>query len=721
MKRRTFLGTLPAAAAWQPPVKPIEEPHFPSRIHQFIWRNWELANTDRMAAVLGAAERDVLAAGSAMGLPAKRSLSADQLRRIYITVIRQNWHLLPESQLTALLGWTRETYVFTLKEDDFLDHKLGPKPDCEPVAWRAFTAAERAGAARVRRIVRQTMGRSIEERGEDLCQFLKMETAAAPRTVEKREARWSPRLIYSYYALYGDPLMEPEADPFPDSYLAGLASVGINGVWMQAVLHTLAPSKTFPEFGEGSETRLRNLKTLAARAARHGLRIYLYLNEPRAMPEAFFGKYPHLRGARFQDTWSMCTSVPAVREWIADSLEHVMRAVPELGGFLSITMSENHTNCFSHGGAWGTRAPVAADCPRCSKRTGWDTIGELIQTYRDGVRRVSRTADIISWDWGWGDALAERLIPLLPRDSVFQSISEWEAPVNRGGVASQVGEYSISVVGPGPRARRNWAIARKAGLRTMAKVQFNNTWEMSAVPYIPVPHLVAEHASNLAEAGVSGIMASWTCGGYPSPNLKVASAYYYGGRPNKEDVLREAAGSPEVLEAWRLFSEAFQQFPYGVAIYTVPVQHGPANLLRNEPTGRKPSMILCPQDGLKEWSGHYPPEVAQAQFTKLADGWLSGLNVYRKARVAPLDLAIAETCYNHFRSVANQMAFYLARERGDKAAMKKLAAAEMELAKSQYTLARRHSLIGFEATNHYYYTPLDHVEKILNCRWLIDS
>ena len=36
-----------------PTPVPIPEPHFPDRLHLFVWRNWELANADRMAKVLG--------------------------------------------------------------------------------------------------------------------------------------------------------------------------------------------------------------------------------------------------------------------------------------------------------------------------------------------------------------------------------------------------------------------------------------------------------------------------------------------------------------------------------------------------------------------------------------------------------------------------------------------------------------------------------------------
>src|SRR5206468_4809228 len=75
----------------------------------------------------------------------------------------------------------------------------------------------------------------------------------------QRSVRLNPRYLYSYFALYGDPLMEQEVDPFPDGYLEKLARVGVNGVWLQGVLHNLAPSSAFPEFGVGWQTRIRNL------------------------------------------------------------------------------------------------------------------------------------------------------------------------------------------------------------------------------------------------------------------------------------------------------------------------------------------------------------------------------------------------------------------------------------------------------------------------------
>jgi hypothetical protein len=103
----------------------------------------------------------------------------------------------------------------------------------------------------------------------------------------------------------------------------------------------------------------------------------------------------------------------------------------------------------------------------------------------------------------------------------------------------------------------------------------------------------------------------------------------------------------------------------------------------------------------------------------------------RKRAAAEQDLAIAFTCHHHFKSVANQIEFYLLRDQiglqhgpelsGTKARMREIAIEEMQLARQQYELARRHSVIGYEASNHYYYRPLDLVEKVLNCQYVLDQ
>ncbi len=743
MRRRSFLQSVPLALFGPSPA--LAEPHFPNRLFQYVWRNWELANLDRLAHVVSARPQQLAAIARAMGLPPKRALSADYLRRIYITVIRQNWHLLPESQLVQLLGWDSARFSFTLKEDDFLAIKLGrDKPACEPLRYTAPSTSALRHAARIKAALAHAIPGGIKTLGQPRLAFIERLSAIHPSAkpeLPKTRETWPTRFLYSYFALYGDPLMEGDAAGLPDGYLQRAAESGMNGVWIQGVLNTLAPSRIFPEFGQDSETRLANLRALVERARLFGVRVYLYLNEPRAMPAAFFVNRPGLRGSPSGNVYAMCTSTAEVRDWLRQSLGHIFREVPGLGGVFTITMSENHTNCFSHGGAWGDRNPAANGCPRCRRRTGADTIAELLQTIRDGVRDHSPTAEILAYDWGWGAPLAEALIPKLPPDTGIISISEWAQPVSRGGVDTTVGEYSMSVVGPGPRAQAHWTLARARGLKTIAKTQFNNTWEISAVPYIPVLPLVLEHCENLVNAGIDGVMASWTCGGYPSPNLRAASAYSRSPRPGRAQILHAEAGrlygnaaAEDAVRAWHIFSEAFQSFPYGVSIYVLPLQHGPANLLRLHPTGLAPGMILFPHDAYMNWKGAYPAPVVQKLMAALAARWRDGLAILEKlgpphTPEAALELAIARTCHTHFESTANQVEFYLLRDEAPAATphrqhvirrrMIELAVRERALALVQYAVTRDESLIGYEASNHYYYTPADLLEKVLNCESVI--
>ncbi len=104
---------------------------------------------------------------------------------------------------------------------------------------------------------------------------------------------------------------------------------------------------------------------------------------------------------------------------------------------------------------------------------------------------------MLAWDWGWPDSDA---IGLLPRDVWLMSVSEWSLPIERGGIKNTVGEYSLSAPGPGPRATSHWKLARQRGSKTAAKLQINNTWELSAIPWMPVLDLVAEHCAGLARA-----------------------------------------------------------------------------------------------------------------------------------------------------------------------------------------------------------------------------
>lgn len=732
------LADLPKGAA----PKPVSFPHFPTRLHAFVWRNWPLVTPERMASVVGAKRGDIVRMGQAMGLGKPPRITRDLQARSYITVIKRNWHLLPYEQLLQLLDWTPEQMAFTLREDDFLYVKLGNlKPQCEPLRYAAPDVATLQRERDIAQIVATDFPDASRAPQDDLFGFVKDLSRIPSKSARPPAAGDSLRFCYSYFALYGDPLLEKHADPYPEGLLARLAQAGVNGVWLQAVLHKLAPCPFVPERSARCEERLKNLRALVARAKKHGIRIFLYLNEPRAMPLSFFKAHPQLKGAPEGDHAALCTSVPEVQAYIRDSVATICRAVPDLGGFFSISASENLTNCWSHNSG--------ANCPRCSQRPPADVIAEVSRLFQDGIRAAGSRARLIAWDWGWPDDKAGDVIKQLPLEVTLQSVSEWSLPIERGGVKSTVGEYSISSIGPGPRAQRHWKLARERGLKTIAKIQAGCTWELSAVPYIPAVANVAKHAENLRSADISGLMLGWTLGGYPSPNLEVVSETLAGGSADAA-MLRVAerrfgaALAPVVVKAWRGFSAAFSEFPYNIGVvYNGPQQVGPSNLLWEKPTGYAATMVGFPYDQLDGWRGIYPPDVFIAQLEKVAVGFEQALAELRKTsesisatadqrRALARECGVAEAAAIHFRSSANQARFVQARSALAKATdvahgavhraeFKRALESELALARRLYELQRSDSRLGFEASNQYYYVPVDLMEKVVNCRALLNT
>jgi hypothetical protein len=218
------------------------------------------------------------------------------------------------------------------------------------------------------------------------------------------------------------------------------------------------------------------------------------------------------------------------------------------------------------------------------------------------------------------------------------SVSEWSLPIQRGGVETIVGEYSISAIGPGPRARRHWQAAQKRGLNVVAKIQAGNTWELSAVPYIPALRNVAQHARNLREAGINDVMLGWTLGGYPSPNIEaVAELLAHQGRSIDgalQAIARRRFGdkdAPKMIRTWNEVSAAFSEFPYHIGVvYNAPMQIGPANLLWEKPTGYRATMVGFPYDDLERWRSVYPSDVFIAQMEKVASGFAAALGKWTK-------------------------------------------------------------------------------------------
>ncbi|MBR4171369.1 MAG: hypothetical protein IKR48_06925 [Kiritimatiellae bacterium] len=734
------------------PGEPAQKPAvcfdpFPSRLYAFVFRNWTCVPVQRLAETIGTEPEKLIALAADLGLAPQGKLEPEWRTKGYITVLRRNWHLLPYPQLLTLLGKSREELRYCLMEDDFLMVKLGNiKPKVEPLAYAEPTAHEREQARHLAALLAQEHFPVIQEepRFSFIPPLSAVSSKLASQATSESGSPFSFRLIFSYFADYGDPLGDPAIASYPEGLLQRLASHGVNAVWLHTVLNTLAKDPAYPEFGEGCENRMTNLRMLVARAKKYGIRVFLYMNEPRSQEAIFFTKNGResQKGVQEGHRNAMCTSAPEVREWMRRAVASVFRSAPGLGGIFTITASENLTSCASHN--------HQDQCPRCKARPYADVIAEVNATLSAGMLEGADTwkeegayrPQLLAWDWGWKAEEVRNIIGKLPKTARYMTVSERGLPIDRGGVKSTVAEYSISSVGPSEQSRQRWRWAKEAGLSTIAKVQAGVTWELSSFPYIPALELVAEHAANLAKSEVDGVMLSWSLGCYPSPNLEVFQRYRAGANGIDTALNQIAAVTygedavPAVREAWRAFSKGFREFPFHIgSVYDGPQQMGPANPLYCKPTGWHATMVGIPYDDLGSWKSIYPAEVWISQLEKVAHGFEEGCKAFERACVnSPIrqrELRLFQAEQLHFLSSANQSRFILTRDAYLKAAGEEKAKlarelvacirTERESARKLLPICQQDSRVGYECSNHYFYIPQDLREKILLCSWMLEQ
>ena len=714
------------------PVIPID--HFPTRMQCFVFRNWEMIEPRVLGDVLGCDADTVTSLAAEMGLPTPPDVDPAWLTKGYITIIRANWHLCSYAQIAFMLGISEEQLAYILREDDFLSVKLGNfKPEVPPLVYAPLTEEEHAKT----RAIRQVVSAAFEEMPHhpqkpfdfkpffaSVGQYPALRTGDAPK-------RFDQRIVYSYCALYGDTFSDRALidESFPDELLSAYQSLGVTGVWTQAVLYTLAPYPFAPALSEGWERRQEGMRYLVAKLAKYDLKLFLYMNEPRAMPLSFFDAYPHLKGHVGRDGYaSLCVSTPEVQDYLRGASRDLNAAVPGLGGYLTITASENQTNCYSHANK------ATCTCPRCKEKDPSDIIALTNRLLYEGAAEVNPDFRVLAWSWAWKDRepdMTHHVIEKLPAGVAVMGVSEEAVKKNISGTETFVIDYSISVEGPGEYALDTWRHAHENGHDAYAKLQLGVTWEISTVPCVPAYEKIRRHLSGIIEqGGVDGIMLGWTLGGFPSPTLRLAQAFYAdnGTIPDAKTLygmMFPTADADALTEAFVKLSDAYDAYPFYISTaYVGPQQVGSSNLLYPKKTGYTATMTGMPYDDITGWRSIFPQDVYVSQIKQLSDGWHEGTLLLERAARGCDDVHLtalvrwshAIDC--HFRSIYNQCMFVIRRDE-DGVIDTAVAAEEAMLAAKLLTISCEDPMIGYESSNHYFYHRNHLLEKLVNCDYLM--
>lgn len=394
--------------------------------------------------------------------------------------------------------------------------------------------------------------------------------------------------------------LDDDADYYPDGYLNRLMHDGINGIWIYSNFDSLLKSSYIPEFGAGSEKRIKKLNATIEKCGRYGIEVFLFAIEPIALTNPtvvkrhgeLIHKYPQVQGNRFREVRgktveeeiAFCTYSEFGKGYCEEAMEKLFTLAPELGGFMSITQGERVTSCstvyMDQEFSWKNT------CPRCGKYSRAEILAQKIEVMREGMRKVKPQAEFISWTYEhrlWQDDDVTEYVKKAPDDVVLMQNFEDNGRTVQLGKERCAIDYWLAYDGPSHLFTLTAEEARKQGKRIYAKMQICCSHELASVPYIPVPGLIYDKLTRAKKLGVTGIMESWYFGNYPCLMSKAAEILSF----DKEYLTKEAflcdlaslywkrSDAEKVARAWRCFEDAYTQYPVNVMFsYYGPAHDG---------------------------------------------------------------------------------------------------------------------------------------------------
>ncbi len=631
------------------------------------------------------------------------TFNPDWIKKGFVTVVRNNWDLLTVEQIAYILDRSLEELNTLLIEYDFLDVKVGVQPPLPDIRYSPLTKAEEEETAKISAYIKP----HIHE--EKASPFDFYSNRVKPVPLPQGEYIIQERFASSYSADYANALTDDELLDYPEEYLEYVKESGTNGIWISETLRNLAPFSLDRSYEGDYKRRVKNLRKLTERCHKHGVNVYLYLNEPRSLPEEFFAKYPHLKGQKTKDGYCLCTSQKETQEYLYNAMRSLAEEVPLLKGVMTITMSENPTHCYSI--KWEDKG-MTTTCPRCKERTPQELAAEVNNIMLRGLKDGNGYTKLIANLWGWSSfmdwtrEMAFDGIDRLDKEVEVLCVSEYGKEFTRGGVACSIIDYSISVIGPSDISKEMLSYAKNKGHKIWAKVQMNASWECSAMPYLPTFSLMVEHVKRLKDMGVEGLMLGWSLGGYPGGVLPLVNRLCMAGELDEGAWYKVTYGKDAALtqRAVNVFGEAFQEYPFSIdVLYNGGHNLGCGNLWSLAPDNRLSTMVCFTFDDYENWTKPYGLDIYISQMEKLTSRWEEGLELLKgEGNSAYEELKrYAEVGYIQFKSAENLAKFTRAKKEGGE--VLSVIQKESELTKKLLFLISQDAKIGFEMTNHYFY------------------
>lgn len=694
-----------------------------SLLQKFLIRNFDLLPLSEIASFLRVSPDTISRMYKALGLPQAQPMNRD---RAFPLIVRRNHDILTDESIARLLSMSKIDYEKALQEMDFLAIKVGAKPDdIRDLNADDFDESNCAS------FKEYTAGLFKDwDSWEKPFSFLSEFQEPDNLPTDNSKDLYPPlRMMYSYCASHGDFLLTGE-DFYSDGILSRLRNRGVNSGWLPILFRDIAPSAVFPEFEKNHHIRIENLRKQVEKALKYGIKLFVYINEPRFMPAEFFEKYPQAKGMVSLDHsnhYGLCTSSQMVRQWLNETSEYLFTQVPDIGGVLIISASEYRTNCFSH--------VCQTTCPVCQSRGIPNVLADTANIVAEAAQAVKSNARVIQWLWGWDFILPlhkvkDALSALHPNVEVMVDWARhYEVDIH--GVKPELIEYTIAHMSPSNFAREIINAAKKQGRRVHAKCSIVTTVEANALPYIPVITNIERLFSEMRDLQLDGMLGCWIFGAYPGRNMEMLAHSCEGESAHAMAVKYYGSGADEALEAWELFAQGMKRLPHSLGVlYHSALNSGPGIKFSLESEPWRHGMVAMASERIDEITQPFGPEIVIKSFREAAKCFTDGIDHLKRAiqksdkpefhNENTKDLGICRAYLTHLLTAANYTEYVIARNKfisdssdiPNRVRLTEILRSEYDNARDMLSLCAHDSRIGYEGAIGYFYTPLEIIEKM---------
>ncbi|MEX2309764.1 MAG: hypothetical protein WD738_19480 [Pirellulales bacterium] len=357
-------------------------------------------------------------------------------------------------------------------------------------------------------------------------------------------------------------------------------------------LYALSQSDAIPELAvrripDVLESNQEGLKELS----KYGLKAYAFIHTRQKFPKSdpVFRAHPEIRGAL---TWSadceytLCTSHPLVRQYLRESVQGLFKSLPKLHGVVLIVGGEGFYHC--HMRPYGVEKGHT-NCARCEPLGAEAAVADLCNDLAAAIRGVNPNAELVLWPysaehvWAKDRAAVGFLEKLKPGTALFTEIEKSELINKPQGIVKDIWDYSIDLIGPGPRAQQQIAACAKHQIPVYLKSEPELGFEAPRLPQIPCMDRWADRAEALASCGANG---AWVFPAfrpfYGTSTGEINKYLWWSPVADREELLRKfakrlagAQAADNLRQAWKEVSDAIPFSPELPPYYTGPYYLGP--------------------------------------------------------------------------------------------------------------------------------------------------